>query len=149
MESVIFFVFLIVASFLFAKVEIAIEGPNGWAANLPTWKKTGDHILSRLFWGGRPATGYHLWITLFILFLIHLVFIFLPWTLLIELKLISFIILFFTLEDFLWFILNPAFGLKNFRKEKIWWHEKRWFWIAPIEYFFALPIGLIIYYLTL
>jgi len=29
---------LVVLAFFFAKVEIHIEGRNGWAANLPTWR---------------------------------------------------------------------------------------------------------------
>jgi hypothetical protein len=33
---------------IFAKVEIHIEGPHGWAAKLPTWRIE-DHWLLRLF----------------------------------------------------------------------------------------------------
>jgi hypothetical protein len=29
------------------------------------------------------------------------------------------------LEDFLWFVLDPYYGIKNFRKGKIWWHRER------------------------
>jgi hypothetical protein len=45
-------------------------------------------------------------------------------------------------------VFNPAFGLKNFKKEKIWWHEKRWFLFAPVEYFIFIPIGIILYLLS-
>lgn len=36
-------------AFFFAQVEIQIEGPAGWAANLPTWRVE-NHWL-RIFFG--------------------------------------------------------------------------------------------------
>ncbi len=30
--------FVLLLSYFFAKLEIAIEGGDGWAANLPTWR---------------------------------------------------------------------------------------------------------------
>src|SRR5260370_39384856 len=46
---------IVIAAFLWANLEIHIEGSQGWAANLPTWK-VDKHILLDLFYGGRPAT---------------------------------------------------------------------------------------------
>jgi hypothetical protein len=45
----------------FAMTEIQIEGANGWACALPTWRIE-KHWLLDVFWGGRPMTGYHAWI---------------------------------------------------------------------------------------
>jgi hypothetical protein len=132
-----------------AKLEIAIEGPHGWASSLPTWKLPRNHWVSKLFFGGRPATGYHVWVNLFVLILLHFVFVFQAPTLKVELKLLSFFVLFWTIEDFLWFVLNPAYGLKNFRKEKIWWHADNWFKIAPREYFIFVPLAIILYWFSL
>jgi hypothetical protein len=52
-------------AYLFARVEVEIEGEAGWAANLPTWRIE-EHLLLDIFWGGRALTGYHLWMFSFI-----------------------------------------------------------------------------------
>src|SRR5260370_11748502 len=49
---------IVIAAFLWANLEIHIEGSQGWAANLPTWK-VDKHILLDLFYGGRPLTRDH------------------------------------------------------------------------------------------
>jgi hypothetical protein len=41
------------------------------------------------------------------------------------------------LEDFLWFVLNPAYGLEHFSAAYIPWH-KHWWWFAPSDYWIAL-----------
>src|SRR4029450_3257650 len=45
---------------------------------------------------------------------------------------------------FLWFVLNPAFGWKRFRKGAVWWHNQRWVGRFPIDYWngFALSFAL-------
>jgi hypothetical protein len=149
MSHIFFFLYTILLSFIFAKVEIAIEGPHGWAGNLPTWKLPRSHWMSRIFFGNKPATGYHLWINLFIIFFAHSIYYFQSVTLSIELRLISFIILFWIIEDFLWFILNPSYGIRKFRKDKIWWHKDNWWLFAPRDYFIFLPIAIIIYYFSI
>ena len=148
MSIFIFFITVLWVSFCFAKVEIAIEGKDGWAGKLPTWKLSPNHILSKLFFGGRPMTGYHVWISVFIFSIIHLVYLFLPWNYKLELRLISFFIFFWMFEDFLWFVFNPAFGLKNFRKDKIWWHAKHWWLFAPRDYFILIPLAIILFWLS-
>ena len=67
---------LVVLSLLaavFAQVEIQIEGATGWAANLPTWRVE-NHWLLDYFWGGRPLTGYHVWVFLFMALVFHFAF---------------------------------------------------------------------------
>lgn len=58
-------------AFFFAQVEIQIEGPAGWAANLPTWR-VDKHWLLDIFWGGRAMTGYHAWVFPFVALMFHL-----------------------------------------------------------------------------
>jgi hypothetical protein len=58
-----------------------------------------------------------------------------------ELRVIGFIIFFFLVEDFLWFVLNPAFGIRRFRREHIWWHAPTWWWIMPRDYWVFSIIG--------
>lgn len=44
------------------------------------------------------------------------------------------------LEDFLWFVLNPAFGLVKFRPGHIPWH-KYWLFFAPVDYVVFTIVG--------
>ena len=148
MEHLLFFLYIIILSTLFAKIEIEVEGKFGWAEKLPTWKTSADHWISKYFLSGRPLTGYHVWIILFMFFMIHFVYLFIGFTLILELKLLSFFILFWMFEDFLWFLLNPEFGLANFKSKKIWWHKNNWWLFAPRDYFIFIPLGIILYILS-
>jgi hypothetical protein len=135
--------FVLAAAYAFAKVEIEIEGPHGWAASLPTWRIS--NRWTKIFYGNRPLTGYHLWLQIFVLLMAHAPFglFYSPWSWAAELRTIGFVIVFFLIEDFLWFVLNPAYGIRRFRREHIWWHEPTWWWIMPRDYwvFFAVGCG--------
>lgn len=126
-------VFVVILAYFFAKVEIHIEGDAGWAANLPTWRIE-QHWLLDLFWGGRAMTGYHAWVFSFIALLFHFpIFLMAQWSWSIEMRVIASIMLFWIVEDFLWFIINPAFGWKRFDAANVPWH-KHWVAGAPVEY---------------
>jgi len=141
MHMYAYFFFTAVLAFWFCKVEIQIEGTNGWAKNLPTWRIE-DHVLLKIFFGGRAMTGYHAWVISFVVILFHIPFFFVShWDWSLEARTFGGIILFFNIEDFLWFIFNPSYGLKKFKKEFIPWHP-RWILGAPIEYWFFFPLGL-------
>ena len=144
-----FCVFLLATSWLFALVEIHIEGPHGWATSLPTWRV--QNRVTRLFYGGKPLTGYHLYVQLFVLVMSHaplLIGVHAP-TWAGEARVLSFFILFWILEDWLWFVLNPAYGIRKFRKEHVWWHAKDWWWIMPRDYWIFLPIGVGLFVVSL
>jgi len=144
MTHVWFFAGLLMAAACFALLEIQIEGPAGWAAKLPTWRLR-SKLLTRLF-PGRPLTGYHFWIMAFIAVVAHLQFAFgLPWTWSGELRAIAFILLFWVIEDFLWFVLNPHYGIRRFRPQHISWHCQAWWWLAPRDYWVAGAIGILLY----
>ncbi len=147
MEHVLFFIGVLAAAVCFALMEIQIEGPHGWASNLPTWRlKSGWY--NRLF-PGRPLTGYHLWILVFLAIVAHLPFAFgLPWTANGQLRAIAFILFFWVLEDFAWFVFNPHYGLRRFRPEHIAWHQHAWWWIAPRDYWLATTIAVVLYALS-
>jgi len=145
-EHIVFFTILLFAAWVFANVEIQIEGSGGWAANLPTWKI--DNKWTKLFFSGRPLTGYHFYIILFIFVLAHM-----PvavglshMTFQLEMRILSFFLFFWIFEDFIWFVINPAFGLKNFKAHKIWWHAPNWWWIMPREYWIFFPAAAALYY---
>ena len=143
--NLLFVLFVLIATFVFAKLEIEIEGPHGWAEKLPTWRIEHHFLLDWLF-GGRPLTGYHVWTFVFVLFLFHLPFFWSgTWAMRAELHLLGGYLLFWLLEDMLWFIFNPHFGWKKFTKENVWWH-KRWALGVPVDYWVAgaLALGLLI-----
>lgn len=147
MLDFLYFVGLLIAAGLFALMEIQIEGPHGWAAQLPTWRVR-NAWLNRLF-PGRPLTGYHLYILLFIAVVAHLPFAFgLPWTWQFELRAVAFFLLFWVVEDFLWFAFNPHYGLARFRPQFIEWHRHAWWWIAPRDYWIATCVGVVLYVLS-
>ncbi|MEN3366734.1 MAG: hypothetical protein V7606_4008 [Burkholderiales bacterium] len=50
-----------------------------------------------------------------------------------EFRVLACIMLFWIVEDFLWFVLNSAYGLARFDAASISWH-KRWLWFAPLDY---------------
>jgi hypothetical protein len=135
-------IFILIAAFCFAKLEISIEGRDGWAANLPTWRKS--NALIKFVFGDYPITGYHFWMVTSLLLMLHLPLVMgIEWSLSLELKMISSFIFALIVEDFLWFVLNPAFGLKKFRRGMIPWH-KQWFLGVPTGYIPQLVIALII-----
>jgi hypothetical protein len=144
-HTIMFFASLVCTSVVFALLEIQIEGQHGWASALPTW--TVSNKWTRLVLGGRPFTGYHLYVQLFFLLMLHL-----PYglgllspSIHVELRLLSFGVLFWILEDFLWFVFNPAFGIRKFSRSAVWWHSHAWWWIMPREYWLFTPIGIALY----
>ncbi|MGE5651689.1 hypothetical protein [Noviherbaspirillum sp. UKPF54] len=117
----------------FAHVEIEIEGGAGWAASLPTWRIE-RHWLLDIFWGGRPMTGYHAWVFPFIALFFHFPLVYAGrWSWRDETRVLACIMLFWLVEDFLWFALNPAYGLARFHAGAVAWH-KHWLWGAPVDY---------------
>src|SRR4051812_18134891 len=105
------------AALIFALLEVQIEGTAGCAANLPTWRV--DNRWTKIFFGQRPLTGYHFYMHLFVLTFLHLPFLngLAAWTWPAEIRIVGFLMLFYIIEDFLWFVINPAFGLGRFRRE--------------------------------
>ncbi len=149
MTHLMFFGDVLLTSLLFALVEIQIEGPDGWAARLPTWRV--DNNWTRWLLGRKPLTGYHLYAAAFIAALLHF-----PYALSLvsfswktEFRILSFMVLFWIIEDFLWFVCNPHFGLQKFRPQFIWWHAPSWWWVVPRDYVLFTPVGLLLYYLSL
>ena len=145
LKHVVFFSYLLLTSFLFAQLEIQIEGPYGWAARLPTWRI--ENRWTRLFFSAKPLTGYHFFAILFAFTLMHIPYALGlgPLGLALELRILSFFTLFWILEDFLWFVMNEAFGVQRFRQEHIWWHSAHWWWIMPRDYWIFLPVGIGLY----
>jgi hypothetical protein len=121
-------IFAILGAFIVAKLEINIEGKDGWAKNLPTWKVKNSY--TKLFLGEVPLTGYHFWLFLTVLTLLQFGFVIgIPWSLSLELKIIAMFFVSVIFEDFFWFVLNPAYGIKKLNKVDAYWHTQ---WVHRI-----------------
>jgi hypothetical protein len=117
----------------FAQAEIQIEGAHGWATSLPTWRIE-HHWLLDIFWGGRAMTGYHAWVFPFITMFMHFPLFFVGhWSWRAEVRVIACVMVFWVTEDFLWFVMNPAYGMARFNPEVVTWH-KHWILGAPTDY---------------
>jgi hypothetical protein len=127
-------------AYLFANVEIQIEGSAGWASNLPTWRIE-QHPLLDLFFGGRAMTGYHAWTLPCILAFFHLPMAFGGvWSWRLEARAAACFIIFWIVEDALWFICNPAFGWERLSPAHATWH-KHWFLGLPLDYWIFAALG--------
>ena len=131
-------------AFFFANVEIQIEGGAGWAANLPTWRIQ-HHWLLDIFWGGRPMTGYHAWVFPCVALFFHFPMVFMghfSWRA--EARALACIEVFWITEDFLWFALNPAYGLAKFSPAFVPWHV-HWWGPAPVDYWTFLGVAFVLF----
>lgn len=144
-RTVVYLAWVVVMAFFFANAEIQIEGGAGWAANLPTWRIE-SHWLLDIFWGGRAMTGYHAWVFPFM----ALVF-FAPlafngrWTWRDAGLALVGLMVFWIAEDFMWFIVNPAYGWARFNPGDVTWH-KHWLFGAPVDYWVGLGAAALILY---
>ncbi|MFI5360400.1 MAG: hypothetical protein ACHQ49_00400 [Elusimicrobiota bacterium] len=120
---------------LLARVEIEIEGDQGWAAGLPTWRWGPDWWLKLA--NGKEITGYHLWLTLFLVGVFHLPLVFTGFSRELWAKCASSYLLTTAVWDLQWFAWNPAWGLKRFRAAPIPWFRLRFLGL-PVDYYAAL-----------
>jgi len=129
--------FLGILATILALLEIEIEGQAGWAERLPTF--TLRHKLL-----GKKVTGYHILMISLLVTLMHYPYVSgVTWTWQKELITLSDYFLLAVFWDFFWFILNPYYGLKNFKREKIWWHaQSRWLFGWPLDYYSGILIAL-------
>ncbi len=121
-----------------ALVEIEVEGDRGWAERLPTWfRVTGPAGRAYgLIANGRPLTGYHVFMaTLPVIVLL------LPFGYGLDVSAASLLMVLATYLawviawDYLWFVLNPAYGLARFRRGNVWWYPGRWIGRLPADYY--------------
>jgi hypothetical protein len=140
-----FLAYLFLASLVFALLEVQIEGEAGWARDLPTWRY--ENCITRALLGNRPITGYHLYMHLLVIALVHAPFGLglLEFSLAGELRILAFLVFFWVVEDFLWFIVNPAWGFRHFRQDRIRWHARHWWGMMPRDYWIFMPIGVVLY----
>ncbi len=124
-----------------AMVEIHIEGKNGWAANLPTWRWGPEWFLR---WTSRPVTGYHVWMLSLLLLFSHLPLVYLGFSWAGELRVLSLFSIMTIFWDFLWFLLNPAYGWRRFARRDVWWYG-HWIGPFPTDYWLGALVSLLLW----
>jgi len=138
-----FYLFLVILAL--AALEVQIEGRYGWTKKLPTWR-----IKSKLFgffMGGKELTGYLFYMLLLLFMLFHLPFLGgAAWTFASEVEIIFLFLLFSVFWDFLWFLLNPYYGLAHFKPSYVYWHQQ-WILGIPLDYPRGIIISLMIAFL--
>ncbi|MBI2626552.1 MAG: hypothetical protein HYW69_03100 [Candidatus Nealsonbacteria bacterium] len=141
-------IFLFLFCLVLASLETQIEGADGWAANLPTWKPAPSKWFSRLYgkiMGGRDLTLYHLLVfTLVLVFLHYPYFAGKTWNFTSELTTFSFFFIVAIIWDFLWFVVNPKYDFGSFLGRHVLWHRK-WLLHLPVDYWLALIISALLY----
>jgi hypothetical protein len=132
-------IFWFVLALIFAAIEIESEGKDGWAEKAPTWYRTTGWAarIYGLAMPGKPLTGYHAFMFFMPIMVFHAQFFLgMEWTLSRELMVWALYFAWAPLWDYTWFLLNPYYGLKNFRRDKVWWHAKS-YWVCgrfPLDY---------------
>lgn len=134
-------IYIVLIAICLAYFEVQIEGPNGWASALPTWRIDSPSVT--WIFGGRPVTGYHVALNILLLLFFHWPFVFKKWNLSDEIKIFSSFTILAVIWDFLWFVINPNFGLEKYNRSNIWWF-KNWFLGFPVDYYFGLLMTFVI-----
>src|SRR3990167_7891376 len=137
----IFYLYLL--ALVLAFLEVQVEGEHGWAGKLPCWRPTGRWY-ARLYTkvlGGKEMTGYHVGVFSFAFLMFHLPFMWgLAWQYGAEFSILSAFFLFIVMWDFLWFVINPHYGIAKFRPCCVSWHAI-WLGPAPIDYYVGLTLS--------
>lgn len=138
-------VWIFILAYLHAKQETEIEGKDGWARHLPTFR---INIFITKLLIGKEITGYHIYMLLMFLTIFHLPLIFICFSWQSELVILGFMSYYWILEDFLFFIVNPHFRLRKFKKRYISWHKRWIFNIMPDSYAYGILIGSALLYIA-
>ena len=140
--------YLYLLALVLAFLEVQVEGQHGWAAQLPTWRPHEHRWYARAyrkFMGGKEMTGYHVAVFLFSFLMLHLPYVWgLRWHLAGELQTLSLFFLFIGVWVFLWFVINPHFGIRKLSAGHISWH-KTWVLGLPIDYYVSLILSLLFF----
>ncbi len=138
--------YLFIMAIVLAILEIQVEGEAGWAKNLPTWRPHPDNLIGKLYkkmMSGKELTGYHASMFVFVFLIFHLPYVFgLAFNLEHWLKTLSLFFMFIALWDFLWFVLNPYYPLRDFISNNP--NHKAFFLGMPVDYYLAILTSFVI-----
>ena len=139
-------IYIFVMATVLALLEIQIEGANGWARNLPTWRPHAAKWYAKLYMkmmSGKEMTGYHLCMFGFVFLIFNLPFFFgFPFNIENVIKLLALFFIFIAMWDFLWFVLNLHYPLKSFAVNNV--NHKQFLLGMPVDYYFSIIASLIL-----
>jgi hypothetical protein len=138
--------FLFVLAVLFGVFEIEAEGKYGWGEKFPTWYRTSGWARVYTTFTNKPLTGYHT-----ALFFVPVLIFFWPMVATSTmswhgaLDALSQYFLWVIIWDFSWFVLNPYYGVKKFRRSEVWWFSNEpWFGALPSSYVNGIITSLVL-----
>jgi hypothetical protein len=134
-------------AFGLAGIEIEIEGGVGWAERLPTWylKRGLTGRIYGIVMGQRPLTGYHVYAFTIPMLILHLPYVMgVDWSVAAELRTIATYFVLAVIWDYLWFVLNPAYTVRRFRRGNVWWFEVPWIWRFPLDYYLGVGFSMVL-----
>lgn len=138
-------IYIFILAVVLALLEIQIEGPAGWAKNLPTWRPHRHKWYAKLYekaMAGKELTGYHTVMFLFVLMIFHLpYFLGTQFSLGNEFKILPLYFIFLALWDYLWFVLNPFYPIKDFVRANV--NHKQFFLGMPTDYWWIVGFSLL------
>jgi hypothetical protein len=140
-------VLLFLWAFGLAGIEIEIEGGVGWAERLPTWylKRGLTGRIYGIVMGQRPLTGYHVYAFTIPMLILHLPYVMgVDWSVAAELRTIATYFVLAVVWDYLWFVLNPAYTVRRFRRGNVWWFEVPWIWRFPLDYYLGVGFSIVL-----
>jgi hypothetical protein len=140
-------VLLFLWAFALAGIEIEIEGGVGWAERLPTWylKRGLTGRIYGIVMGQRPLTGYHVYAFTIPMLILHLPYVMgVDWSVAAELRTIATYFVLAVVWDYLWFVLNPAYTVRRFRRGNVWWFEVPWIWRFPLDYYLGVGFSMVL-----
>jgi len=133
--------YVFIYGLFWAATTASVEGAEGWGRTLPSKqldKGRWYNSFLKIFTLGRPLDLFPLFatITFTISFFLPILWYFskgLTFSLSNWGELITYYLIFAFHEDFLWFLINPHFGIHKFKKKYISWHP-RWWLGLPVDY---------------
>jgi len=131
-------VYLFALCHALARVEIHIEGAHGWAVNLPTWR-WGPAWWLKLT-NGKELTGYHVWLTVFLIGMFHLPLVYVGFSRELWAKCAASYMLTATAWDMQWFVWNPAWGFHGLVNRDVPWFRTKLLGL-PVDYYMAYAVS--------
>jgi len=133
------FIWMFILALFHSLQETQIEGKAGWARHLPTFRIS--TFITKLLLN-KEITGYHIFMLIMWIIIFHGIYLFLPFSLKTEFTIFGLLSWYFVIEDFLFFLVNPHYGIKKFRPGLIPWHNRWVFNFIPITYAWGIIIGI-------
>lgn len=140
MEIILIFLWIILGFVAMAFWEAYMEGLYPWAGRQCGWTlKLGKRV---------SLTAYHFWLHVMFFFFLSLSMVINGWSTKLFGILLSAFIVGSTIEDFLWFVVNPYYSLKMFNPRDVYWYP----WIGfgkfkvPLSYVLGILIAVASWY---